>query len=123
MKIKKGDLIQIMTGRDRTRQGRVERINLSENTILVPGLNQYKKHRKPQGENRPGEIVTLDRPINVSKVALICPKCKQPTRIGYRFVGDKKERVCRKCDSAIDTISAAKPTVKAKAVTKPKSKK
>lgn len=104
MKLKKGDLIQVTVGKDNGRQGRIERVFLDRDAILVPGVNQYKKHRKPQGENRPGEIATLDRPINVSKVALVCPKCKQLTRIGYRFVGDKKERICRKCDKPIDEV-------------------
>ncbi len=111
MKLKKGDLVQITTGKNRGRQGRVERLFKADNTVLIPGLNQYKKHRKPQGEGKPGDIVTLDRPLDVAKVALICPKCKQLTRVGYRLVGGKKERVCRKCDQALD---AAKTVTKAK---------
>lgn len=122
MKIKKGDLVQITTGRDRGRQGKVERLVLADNSVVIPGLNQYKKHRKPQGDNRPGEIVTLDRPISVAKVALVCPKCKQVTRVGYRLVGDKKERVCRKCDTAFDSIKTDKPVAK-KAVTSAKATK
>ncbi|OGD09274.1 50S ribosomal protein L24 [Candidatus Amesbacteria bacterium RIFOXYB1_FULL_44_23] len=101
MKIKKGDNVQILTGKDRGRQGKVERVFVKELTLLIPGLNQYKKHRKPQGEGKPGEILTLDKPIAVSKVALVCTKCKQLTRVGYRFVDDKKIRVCRKCDADI----------------------
>lgn len=101
MKIRKGDTIQVLSGKDRGRQGKVERIFLKEGLVLVPGLNQYKKHRKPQGEGKPGEILTLDRPLSVAKVALICTKCKQPTRVGYRFSGEKKVRVCRKCDADI----------------------
>ncbi len=106
MKLKKGDLIQVMTGKDSRRQGKIERVFLADMTVLIPGINQYKRHRKPQGEGKPGDIVTLDRPIDVAKVALVCPKCKQLTRVGYRRSGDKKERVCRKCDQAIDTITA-----------------
>lgn len=105
MKLKKGDLIQVTVGRDAGRQGRIARVFVDRGAILVPGLNQYKKHRKPQGDSpageRPGEIITLDRPLAVAKVALVCPKCTQLTRVGYRIVGDKKERICRKCDSAI----------------------
>ncbi len=112
MKIKKNDLIQITVGKDSGRQGKVERVFPQEGLILVPGINQYKKHRKPQGENRPGEIITLDRPIAFSKVALVCPRCKQLTRIGYKFVGDDKERICRKCNKPIDVVKAT--TKKAK---------
>lgn len=104
MKLKKGDLIQVTVGKDSGRQGRIERVFVDRGAILVPGVNQYKKHRKPQGENRPGEIATLDRPINVSKVSLVCPKCKQLTRIGYRVQGLEKVRICRKCDKPIDKV-------------------
>lgn len=108
MKLKKGDLIQVTVGKDSGRQGRIERVFVDRGAILVPGVNQYKKHRKPQGDppagGRPGEIATLDRPINVSKVALVCPKCKQLTRIGYRVQGLEKVRICRKCDKPIDKV-------------------
>jgi large subunit ribosomal protein L24 len=102
MKIKKGDTVLVTTGKDRGKQGKVERIFPQEGTVLLPGINQYKKHRKPQGESRSGEILTLDRPLVVSKVSLICPRCKQPTRVGYKFINNKKVRVCRKCDADID---------------------
>jgi large subunit ribosomal protein L24 len=101
MKIKKGDNVKIMSGKDRGREGKVEKVFLKEEKVLVPGLNQYKKHRKPQGEGKPGEILTLNRPISVAKLALMCPKCKQPTRVGYRFLAEKKIRVCRKCEADI----------------------
>jgi large subunit ribosomal protein L24 len=102
MKIKKGDTVVVTSGKDRGKQGKVERIYVETGAVLIPGINEYKKHRKPQGENRPGEILTLNRPLQLSKVALVCPKCKQPTRVGYRFDGEKKVRVCRKCDVDID---------------------
>lgn len=99
MKIKKGDLIRVTAGKDRGREGKVERA--WPDKILVPGVNQYKKHVKPQGEGKPGEIVTLARPLPVGNVALVCPKCKQQTRVGYKFINDKKVRVCRKCKNEI----------------------
>jgi len=74
MKIKKGDVVKITAGKDRGREGKVERVWADK--ILIPGVNQYKKHVKPQGEGRPGEIVTLPRPLPVGNVALVCPKCK-----------------------------------------------
>jgi large subunit ribosomal protein L24 len=98
MKIKKGDTIKVTIGKDKGKTGKVERVYPQLQTVLVPGLNQYKKHLKPRGENAPGEIVTLSRPLDVGKVALVCGKCKQITRVGYRFDKDKKVRVCRKCD-------------------------
>lgn len=96
LKVKKGDTVRVMTGKDRGREGRVERVWPKEAVVLVPGINEYKRHVKPRGEGRPGEIMTLSRPISVSKIMVIDPKTKQPTRVGYRFDGDKKIRVSRK---------------------------
>lgn len=104
MKIKKGDTVIIAAGKDRGRQGQVARVFAKDGTILVPGLNQYKKHKKSQGENKPGEILTISRPYNAAKVVLVCPKCKQQTRVGFRWENEKKVRVCRKCDAVINSI-------------------
>ena len=108
IKIKKGDLVAVTVGKDSGRTGKIERVYPAQGAVLIVGINQYKKHRKAQGENKPGEIVTLDRPIDVAKVALVCPRCKQQTRVGYRIQGDKKIRVCRKCDQDIDEVAKAK---------------
>lgn len=101
MKLKKGDTIIVTTGKDKGRQGKVEKIIKKGNSIVVPELNQYKKHKKSQGEGKPGEIVTMSRPYDVSKVALVCPKCKQQTRIGMKLLNNLKVRVCRKCGAEI----------------------
>ncbi|OGC93033.1 50S ribosomal protein L24 [Candidatus Amesbacteria bacterium RIFCSPHIGHO2_02_FULL_47_9] len=101
MKIRKGDLVKITAGKDKGREGKVERVFSRESRVLVPGVNQYKKHIKPQGEGRPGDIVTLSRPMPMGNVALICPKCKQVTRVGYQVTGEKKVRICRKCMNLI----------------------
>ncbi|MDP1743298.1 MAG: 50S ribosomal protein L24 [Candidatus Amesbacteria bacterium] len=100
MKIKLKDTIIVNVGKDHGRQGVVAKILPQDNTVIIEGLNQYKKHVKPS-QGRKGEIVTISRPLDVSKVALVCPKCKQPTRVGYRFVEGKKLRVCRKCNTDI----------------------
>lgn len=86
----------IISGKDKGKTGAVERVFQKEATVLIPGLNTYKKHVKPRGEGRPGEIMTLSRPLNVSKVMVVDPKSKLPARIGFRFDGDKKIRVTRK---------------------------
>jgi large subunit ribosomal protein L24 len=101
IKLKKGDLVVVTVGKDKGRQAKIERVFPKDGTVLLPGLNQYKKHRKKQSQDRPGEILTLSRPYLVAKVALVCPKCKQQTRIGWRSVGEKKVRFCRKCDQTI----------------------
>lgn len=102
LKLKKGDQIIVTGGKDRGKMGKIDRAFPKKGEVEVQGINQYKKHRKPQGEGKPGEIITLTRPISVAKIALVCPKCKQPTRVGYAIRGDKKVRVCRKCDNPID---------------------
>lgn len=99
MKIQKGDQIIILAGKDKTRQGKVERVFPKNKTVLVPSLNQYIKHKKPQGDKQPGERLTLSRPFHVSKVALVCPKCQQTTRVGYKMISGSKIRVCRKCNT------------------------
>ena len=100
LKLKKGDNVVVSVGRDSGKQGKIERVWPKEMTVLVAGVNQYKKHMKKQ-QDRPGEIVVLSRPIDTSKVALVCPKCKQPTRVGYRMQDGKKIRICRKCKADI----------------------
>lgn len=100
MKLHKGDTVLVTAGKSRGRQEKIEKVFPKKGEVLVPGVNQYKKHVKPQGD-RPGDIVTLSRPLNISKVALICPACKLPTRVGFKVEGDKKVRVCRKCDAVI----------------------
>lgn len=97
MKIKKGDNVQIMTGKDRGRQAKVDAIWVKKEAAMLSGLNQYKKHRKPQTGGAQGEIVSLSRPIKTANLALICPKCKQLTRAGYKKTDDKKVRICKKC--------------------------
>jgi large subunit ribosomal protein L24 len=126
IKIKKGDKVIVLTGRDRGRESTVTRVVTKDQTLVVTGVNQYKKHVKPQGD-RPGEIAVLERPIAVSKVALVCPHCKQATRIGYSIVGDKKSRICRKCDHLIDgtkgaVVKTAEKAKETKTVDKPKAK-
>jgi large subunit ribosomal protein L24 len=101
MKILKGDNVMITVGKDKGKQAKVERVFRGDGKVLLPGLNQFKKHRKPQGEGKPGEILTISNPILASKVGLICPKCKQVTRIGSKVINDKKVRFCRKCEQTI----------------------
>ena len=102
MKLKKGDQVQVLQGRDRGKKGKVERIISAQKKVLVNGINKFKKHVKPQGEKQPGGIVEVTRPILASKVALVCPKCKQITRVGFELAKDKtKHRVCRKCGQMI----------------------
>jgi large subunit ribosomal protein L24 len=101
MKIKKGDTVLVISGKWKGKTGKVLRAFPKEQKILVEGVNIVKKHLKPGGKREKGQIVEIEKPIHVSKVKLICPECKRPTRVGYEKVGDKKMRVCKKCKAKI----------------------
>lgn len=103
MKLKKGDSVLITTGKDKGRKGKVEKTFPKKRKVLVAGLNVYKKHVKAQSKEKPGGIVEISRPLSVANVALICPKCKKQTRVGYVFdKKSKKHRICKKCQAYID---------------------
>lgn len=101
MKLKKGDKIKVTVGKDRGKEGAVEKVFAKTSKVLVAGVNVYKRHSKPRAEGQKGGILEFTRPLPVSNVALICPKCKQPTRVGYKVTAKEKVRVCRKCDQEI----------------------
>lgn len=103
MKIKKGDKVKILQGKDEGKTGTVDRVFEKNGSILVGGLNLYKRHSKPrgQGDKSSGGIIDLSRPLKISKVALVCPKCNKDTRVGYRISGKEKVRICRKCEAEI----------------------
>jgi large subunit ribosomal protein L24 len=97
MKIHVGDTVKVTAGKDKGKTGKVERSYPQKQSVLVAGVNIYKKHVKARN-NRPGEIIQVTRPLPTGNVALICPKCNQPTRVGYSVGSDgKKVRICRKC--------------------------
>jgi len=102
MKLKVGDKVKVLSGKDKGRQGEIEKIISKKDLVIIPGINMYKKHVKGfQGQK--GGIYDIPRPLPSGKVALICPKCKKVTRIGFKYVGGEKIRICRKCKSQIDT--------------------
>ncbi|HNP89211.1 MAG: 50S ribosomal protein L24 [Microgenomates group bacterium ADurb.Bin219] len=103
MKIKKGDKVVITRGKDKGKKTSVEKVFPGEAKVLLTGANLFKKHLKPRGEGKPGGIIDVGRPLSVSSLALICPKCNQPTRIGYLLSKNNKEktRICRKCKNQI----------------------
>ena len=94
-KIKKGDRVQVLAGRDKGKRGEVLAVNPSEERALVQGVNVVKRHTKPRGLNAPGGIVEKEAPIHLSNLALIDPKSDKPTRVGFRLDGDKKVRVAK----------------------------
>ncbi len=97
MNIKKGDKVLILKGRDKGKSGKVLKVRTAEGKIIVEGLNLVKKNVKARKQGEKGQIISISAPITVSKVMLICSVCGKPTRVGHMIIGDKKERVCKKC--------------------------
>lgn len=101
MKLKKGDSVKIVLGKDKGREGKIEKFFPKTQKVLIAGVNQYKRHLKAKSQREPSEIITITKPMSVYNVAFICPHCKLPTRIGFRIERNDKIRVCRKCDKKI----------------------
>ena len=101
MKLKKGDNVKIVLGKDKGREGKIEKVFGKIGKVLVTGINQYKRHLKSRSQNQPSEIVTITKPLPLQNVALICPHCKVQTRVGFRIEKNDKIRVCAKCDKKI----------------------
>ena len=112
MKIKKGDLVQVLSGKDRGKQGRVIEADPKRRRVMVENLNMVKRHRRPrpmkdssrmgQTQIQPGGVFDISAPIEVSNVMVVCPTCNRATRVGYEFReakgGTVKVRVCKRAD-------------------------
>ena len=97
MKIKKGDRVVVLQGKDRGKEGTVMRAIPDKGKVIVEGVNIAKKHQKPTRTTMQGGIIDKDMPLDVSNVALICPK-DGATRVGYSInAAGEKARICRKC--------------------------
>jgi large subunit ribosomal protein L24 len=101
MKIIKGDQVKIVRGKDSGKTGKVERVNSVTGKVVVEGINQFKRHIKAKMPGQKSEIVVITKPLPISNVQLICPKCKKPTRVGYKIVKDGKTKVCKNCTKEI----------------------
>ena len=114
MRVRKGDLVQVISGKDRGKQGRILEAHPDERRVIVENLNIVKKHRRPRpmkdpsrmGQTQiiPGGVVDIASPVPVSNVMLVCPACNRPTRVGYEYREQKGEarsrkvRVCKRAD-------------------------
>lgn len=102
LKFKKGDTIKITAGKDKGKEAKIEQVFPQTGKVLVPGINIYKKHVKPtMTVDGKGGVFEFSRPMNVAKLAIICPNCKKQTRVGFKIVDGKKQRICRKCGKNI----------------------
>lgn len=104
MKIKKGDLVEVLAGNDRGARGTVHRVMPDKNRVLVSGVRIIKKHQRRTGDVRTQVgIIEREAPIHISKVALVCSHCDRPTRVGYQIMADgTKVRICKRCGEVLD---------------------
>ena len=99
-KIKKGDTVVVITGKDKDKEGKVMKVDRKNNTVLVEGVNMVKKHSKPSMQNQNGGIIEQEGPIDISNVMLLVDG--KTTRVGFQMDGDKKVRVAKATGKVID---------------------
>jgi large subunit ribosomal protein L24 len=98
LKIRKGDRVRVLTGKDRGKEGNVMRALPRDGKVIVDGVNVARKSQRPTRNTQQGGIIDRDMPVPVSNVALVCPSCGQATRVGYKIdPSGAKTRVCKKC--------------------------
>ena len=115
MKIKKGDNVLVLAGKDAKKTGEVIEIDRDNNRVKVAGVNIQAHHKKPRNKDDKGGILKTEGAISVSNVQVVCPACKKATRVGHSIVDGEKVRVCKKCGANLDVKKAkvAKTTTKA----------
>lgn len=100
MRIHKGDKVKILAGKDQGKTGEVQTVDCGKETVLVAGINMYRKHLRPSGKQK-GGVVEMVRPLPVGKVSFVCPHCGKNGRLNLRVVAGKKIRFCRLCQKEI----------------------
>ena len=101
LKVKKGDTVQVLSGNDKGKQGEVLEVIPKKSKVIVKGVNVRKKHIKPRKQGEEGGIIPVECAINISKVNVVCPKCKKGVRVGFAMENEEKIRVCKKCGAKI----------------------
>jgi len=102
MKLKISDQVQVITGKDKGKKGKIIKIDRKKNRIVVEKVNIRTKHIKKTNE-RPGEKIQFEAAIDASNVMVICPHCNKKTRIGYKKLeNNKKQRICKKCKESLE---------------------
>ena len=97
--VKTGDTVVVLNGKERGKRGKVLAVSPKEGKVIVEGVNMVSKHVKPRKMGEAGGMIKAESALYADKVQLICPKCSQPTRVGHLIDGDKKVRVCKKCNA------------------------
>jgi len=102
MHVKRDDLVQVIAGKDKGKQGKIVKVLRSENRVIVEGVNMVTKHLKPSQANPEGGVIKTEGKIHASNVMLVDPKTNEPTRVGIEIKDGKKIRVSKKTGNAID---------------------
>lgn len=105
MKIKKGDKVTVIKGKDKGKTAVVEKSMPKAGKVIVTGVNVYKKSAKPSQKHPKGGIMNISAPISAANVMVVCPKCSKATRVGYKITQNNKIRVCKKCQESLDVKS------------------
>jgi large subunit ribosomal protein L24 len=101
--VRRNDTVVVTTGKDSGKRGRVLRVLPDKNRVVVEGVNILKRHTRPNPQkNIKGGIVEREGALHASNVQILCPECGKPTRIGHSVQGDRKVRICRKCEGVLD---------------------
>ena len=102
MKLKKGDQVTILTGKERGKKGKVLRVLPEDNRLVIEGLNFLKVYTRPSQQNPKGGISQVEGKLHRSNVQLVCPRCSKPTKVSFQFLADgTKQRACKKCNEII----------------------
>ncbi|PIR98455.1 MAG: 50S ribosomal protein L24 [Candidatus Colwellbacteria bacterium CG10_big_fil_rev_8_21_14_0_10_41_28] len=101
MKVKKGDKVQMLSGKDRGKAGKIIKVFPKEGRVVVEDLNLIKKTVRPKKQGEKGQIVSIPSAVRIDNVGFVCPKCSKPTRLGNKTDGKVKERYCKKCKATV----------------------
>jgi large subunit ribosomal protein L24 len=102
-RLKKNDIVQVIAGKDKGKTGKVMRLVPKKDRAIVEKINMVKRHMKPSQQVRQGGILEKEAPIAISNLMLVCSKCTDPTRVGYKILDDdRKVRFCKKCGEVLD---------------------
>ena len=102
LNVRKGDTVKVIKGKDSGKEGKILRTIPETNRVVVEKVNIAKKAMRPTQANPQGGISSIEAPLHASNVMLVCPHCKQATRVGHRIEDGKKHRVCKTCNKDID---------------------
>jgi large subunit ribosomal protein L24 len=100
--IRKNDLVEVITGEENERRGRVLEVIPESAMAIVEGINLVKKHQRARSQTKPSGIVTVPAPVHVSNLVLICPKCGKKARVRMEKIENKRVRICRKCGESLE---------------------